>query len=280
MTQWHPLFAKLLRPVVEEYFDVQINVPVGDLPRQADLVLLRRTSTGALPFQGLWRELTTWNILEFKGPSVSARVTDLDLLLELGLGVHRRLNEERVKHKNRPLPRREVSFWYLANHLGRRFLNEAAKLVGALETSGPGIWCCRNIGRAVFLVSARDLPVEPESLPLHVLSKESREQELAMARLVLGQPLLWRHYGQVLTSLHPSMIEEIQAMVRTKSKEFKFHVEPLVELMGMPELIKQMGVKRVIDEVGIKRVIDEVGLDAVLATLSPAQRRELKRKLQ
>ena len=70
---------------------------VGDAPRQADIVLLRRTSAGAPPFTGLWRWLTGWNVLEFKGPTVSARVDDLDALVELGLGVHRHLNEEQAK---------------------------------------------------------------------------------------------------------------------------------------------------------------------------------------
>lgn len=35
MKQWHPLFAKLLRPLVESHFDVQTDLPVGDVPRQA-----------------------------------------------------------------------------------------------------------------------------------------------------------------------------------------------------------------------------------------------------
>ena len=51
--QWHPLFARLLRPHLEGYYELQTAVPVGDLPRQADIVLLRRTGTGALPFRGL-----------------------------------------------------------------------------------------------------------------------------------------------------------------------------------------------------------------------------------
>jgi hypothetical protein len=82
--QWHPKFADLLRPLVEQYYDVQTNVPVGDVPRAADLVLLRRKKD-APPFRGLWRHLRTWNVIEYKGPSVSARIDDIDLLVELGL---------------------------------------------------------------------------------------------------------------------------------------------------------------------------------------------------
>jgi len=60
-TQWHPLFAELLRPMLQDYYDVQTNFPVGDVPRQADIVVLRRTSAEPLPFRGLWRHLTPWN---------------------------------------------------------------------------------------------------------------------------------------------------------------------------------------------------------------------------
>jgi hypothetical protein len=110
MQPWHPLFAQLLRPVLEGYYEVQTNVPVGDAPREADLVLLRRTSTGSLPFCGLWKALTTWNVLEFKGPTVSPRLRDLDRMVELGLGIDRRLNDERRKQRQPPLAPQEVSF--------------------------------------------------------------------------------------------------------------------------------------------------------------------------
>jgi hypothetical protein len=45
--QWHPLFALLLRPLLQDYYDVQTDVPVGDLPRQADILPLRRTASTA-----------------------------------------------------------------------------------------------------------------------------------------------------------------------------------------------------------------------------------------
>src|SRR6516164_2757100 len=119
-TQWHPIFANLLRPLVEQYYEVRTNLPVGDLPRLADIVLLRRL-LATPPFTGLWRWLTLWNILEFKGPTASARVADLDNLVELALGIHRNLNEEQRRRRQPLVPRHDVSLWYVANHLGRRF---------------------------------------------------------------------------------------------------------------------------------------------------------------
>src|SRR5262245_12003705 len=97
--QWHPVFAELLRPLVESHFEVSTNAPVGDAPRLADVLLLQRKRGGTLPFTGLWRDLTPWNVLEFKGPTVSPRDEDLEDLIEVGLGIHRRLNEERQTQK-------------------------------------------------------------------------------------------------------------------------------------------------------------------------------------
>ena len=55
--QWHPVFAELLRPLVESHYQMDTNFSVGDVPRQADFVLLRRTRAGQLPVAGLWRNL-------------------------------------------------------------------------------------------------------------------------------------------------------------------------------------------------------------------------------
>src|SRR3954467_6134164 len=69
MIQWHPLFAQLLRPLLEGYYAVETNVPVGDVPRAPDIVLVRRPSGEPPPFKGLWKDLTPWNVFEYKGPT-------------------------------------------------------------------------------------------------------------------------------------------------------------------------------------------------------------------
>src|SRR5438093_772128 len=116
--QWHPLFTRLLRPHVEPYYEVRTKVPVGDMPREADLMLLHRKESGAPPFQGLWKWLTPWNMLEYKGRKVAARAHHLPLLAELGLGIARRLNNESRREGRQACLREQVSFWYLANRLG------------------------------------------------------------------------------------------------------------------------------------------------------------------
>jgi hypothetical protein len=278
--QWHPVFAQLLRPLVEKHFDVQTNVPVGDAPRQADVVLLRRTSAGRLPFQGLWRDLTTWNVLEFKGPTVAARPGHLDRLVELGLGIHRRLNEEREKQNKSPLPRGAVSFWYLANRLGRRFLDDCRDVAGDVEPHGQGVWRCEVLRRVVFLVSGTELPVDRDSLPLHVIGQGSLEAEREAVDVLAGEPALWEAYSGWLATLHSHLWEEVRAMAKTTGKRSGIQLKPVIEMVGVKEVINQIGVDRVVQEIGLKRVIDEVGIPQIFSSLTPAQRKELKKLLQ
>ena len=277
---------------------MQTTLPVGDAPREADFVLLRRTASALPPFRGLWRHLSTWNIMEFKGPTVSARRGDVELLIELGLGIDRRLQAERIKQGQRRLGPEEVSFWYLANRLGQRFLRAAEHKLGRLEPLGAGLRRCRLLERLVFLVSSIDLPVEADSLPLHVVGREPLATERQVARLVLEQPDLQQLYGGWLASLHPTAWKEIEAMARTAGKRLTFDIRPAIESLGLDRVIEQVGIDRVIEQVGLDRVIEQVGLDRVieqvgdkewirrrgldrlLASLSPAQRRELKRRLQ
>jgi hypothetical protein len=271
MIQWHPIFALLLRPLLEDYYEVRTDVPVGDRPRAADIVLLRQTAAGAPPFTGLWRWLTAWNILEFKGPTVSARLDDLDRLLELGLGIHRHLNKEASKRRQPRVGRADVSLWYLANHLGRRFLRAAEELLGPLESLGVGLWRVEVLHRRLVLVSGRKVPVDRDSLPVHLLTIEPEEQQQAVVQ-VLGQSRdLWPAYSGWLASAHPALAKEVAGMGRAKTGKSFFDFRAVIEHLGWQEVIRQTG---------LKSLLDEVGLDQLVAQLSPQQRRELQRLLQ
>jgi hypothetical protein len=288
MTQWHPIFAQLLRPAVEAYYEVETTFPVGDAPREADFVLLRRMTDTPPPCRGLWRNLTPWNVLEFKGPTVSPRRGHIESLIELGLGIDRQLRTRRAAPPRRLAPQ-EMSFWYLANRLGRRFMTEAERSLGDLAPLGAGLWRSEVLGRLVFLVSSIDLPVEEDSLPLHIVGQEPLATERRVARLVVEEPKLQQRYGGWMASLHPGAWKEIDAMVRKTGKGLTIDLRPAIQLMGLGHVIEQVGTKQVIEQIGAKqfieeigsrRVIEEIGLEDLLANLSPAERRELKRRLQ
>jgi hypothetical protein len=208
------------------------------------------------------------------------RDEDLDLLVELGLGIHRRLNEERARQGRPVLGPEEVSFWYLAHRLGRRLLGAWGRRLPGLQSHGPGVWRCRLLGRPIFLVSGGDLPVEEASLPLHLVARESGETGQAVARLVAGHAELWDRYSGWLASLHPAAFEEVKNMAKGTRGQLRLDLTPVIETMGMDWLIEQVGAKQVIEHLGAKRVIRELGgVEGLLAELTPDQRRQLRRLL-
>jgi hypothetical protein len=277
--QWHPLFAKILRPIVEGHYDVQTNLPVGDAPRSADIVLLRRTSDRPPPFRSLLHHLTTWNILEFKGRSVSPRIRDLDLLIELGLGVDRRLNEERTRQRQPPLAASEVSFWYLANHLGRRFLREARELLGGIESVSPGVWRSQLVRRSLFLVDGRTVPVDRESVALHLVGEESQEIDRALAQVIVEEPGFWERYGPLLKVLHPSVWKEAIRMARSRGKGPVLDLRPLIEEVGLDKLAEQIEVRALMETIGPRKVLKEMGAKWFFSQLSAKERQELLKEL-
>jgi hypothetical protein len=104
------------------------------------------------------------------------------------------------------------------------------------------------------------------------------------------QPELQQRYGGWMASLHSSAWKEIEAMVRKAGKGYlKIDLEPAIDAMGVDRIIETLGVKRVIEGIGAdrliealgsKRFIEELGLEDLLANVSPADRRELKKRLQ
>ncbi len=318
MIQWHPLFAQLLRYLVEDYYAVETNVPVGDLPREADILLVRRTTETPPPFQGIWRHLTPWNVLEFKGPSDDPALRDLDLLVEVGLGIDRRLNEQHAREKLALLERADVSFWYLANHLGRRFLAEAQELFGDCTALSEGLWRCYNMRHPVFLVSRDTLPVEPDTVPLHLVCQESEQVTLQLAQVVLQQPGWWQRFSSYLLMFHPHLKQEIERMAQQSGVADEVDLRPLfkaigpteaikqvvqavgppealkqlIQAVGLPEALKQLiqavglpeALKQLIQAVGLpealKQLIEATSVEALLANLTPEQLAELKQRLQ
>jgi hypothetical protein len=266
MTQWHPIFDHLLRAALQEFYEVQTNVPVGDLPREADIVLVRRAAKAKPPFRSLWKHLSRWNVLEFKSRSESARVNDIDLLVEVGLGIHRRLQEQEPKAK---IGRADVSFWYLANHLGKRFLRDVIELTGDLESVSHGLRRGQILGRPLWLVSNRDVPIDGESAPVRMVSEQTDDETRELANVLVARSDLWQAYAPMLGMLHPEMLKEFATMAAKHGRgdiNWPLFLEKLSEEIGPKEVIK--------------KVIGQVSLDDLLAMMTPEQQREFARRVE
>jgi len=68
-----------------------------------------------------------------------------------------------------------------ANHLGRRFLAAAERLSGPLEVLSEGVWANKCLQRPLLLVSNRQVPVDRESLPVHLLTVEGLPHQREVA---------------------------------------------------------------------------------------------------
>jgi hypothetical protein len=223
------------------------------------------------------------------------------------MGIDRHLNEERASQGLAAVPPAEVSFWYVVNRLGQRFLRDAQQRLGPLTACGPGLWRCELLQRLIFLVTSSELPVDRDNLPLHVLAREPAATEREVARLVVNQPALVELYGSLLAVLHRHTWKEVVAMVRGTRKRPKIDMEPLVDYWGLDQIIESLGFKRiikhcsaervilelgswriieklnpewVIEKLDPKKVIKHLGVDQFLSRLTPAQRRAIKQCLQ
>jgi hypothetical protein len=316
MRQWHPLLAYFLRMLLEGCYEVLTNFAVGDVPREADVVVLKRLALRGPQFRHLWKWLTTWNILEFKGPTVRPRASHLDLLLELGLGVARRLNEQRAKHKLRPFPSEQISWWYVARKLPRSLLAKWEQRVGRLTEVEAGLWRGTVCGYPLYLVSSIETPLDKESLPLHLLGARQAQEKAVLAQYILGHTEVYRQYAPWMFTLHTRVWQKEQSMIgrvvddnleidwRPVVEEFGLEVfirqvgldkfikeaglakvieeaglAKVIEEVGLAKVIEEVGLAKVIEEVGLAKVIDEIGVDKLLDSLSPEQLAKLRERL-
>ena len=129
------------------------------------------------------------------------------------------------------------------------------------------------LGRLIFMVSGEQLPVEVDSLPFHILEPASADTELAMARLLIGQPNLAPLLGDWVLNLHPALLRELTKMARTKQLHPK--IKPLVEFLGIDEVAKQLSQDKDIQDVDKEYLVRRI-----LAGISPTRRKAFRKSLR
>jgi hypothetical protein len=180
----------------------------------------------------------------------------------------------------------------VAPTLGQTFLGQAqARTFFTCEAEG--LWRGYLWGHPVWLVSAHDLPVEADTVPLHLLDMDP-PAPAAVGALVLQNEELQRHFATWLVALQPLLWEEMRHMAETGApgsglinweavsrvvnldEAVRFlppehviqvvGVQRAIEVIGLPRVIEAVGLPRVIEAVGLPRVIEAVGLRHLLET--------------
>jgi hypothetical protein len=171
----------------------------------------------------------------------------------------------------------EVSFWYLVNHLGARLLADAPRYLPDLREVTAGLWRASVFTHPLFLVSTQELPVEHDSLPLHVLAGVPKAQHGIVTAALKAEPALWPNYGPWLSLREPAIWQEVFLMAS------QHQAPPVLDFRPLADYLKQTGdlesMKSLIEAVGVKQAVEAVGLEQLCAGLSPEQRQELLRRL-
>lgn len=270
--QWHPVFVNVLGLLLEEYYKIEPEAPVSDLPRRGDVLILRRKDTASPPFVGLWSRLTEWNVVEFKGPTDEPEAKDLELLMHVGTGLTYRLNEERVAQEQEELASRHVSIWYLAPQLGKTFLGAAQSRTAFTYETG-GLWRGWSWGHPLYLVAYQDTVVEVDTIPLRLLDRPA-PAPLALGELVASRQDLLERFARWFVSLQPDLWKEIQRMTQAMPNIIDWErvsqvtdVRPIIKILPPTEVIQYLGVEQAIEAIGAEKVLATIGRGRVIELL-------------
>jgi hypothetical protein len=125
---WHPYFADMLRRHCGQALDVHETVSLGDLPLEADMLLIRRDPALVLPYP--YHFLGQHTLVEYKSPDDTADQAALVQLESYGL-----LWLQRAKQ----IHRKDLTLWLVASRVANNVsVAGGAELVRTVAL-GPGV---------------------------------------------------------------------------------------------------------------------------------------------
>jgi hypothetical protein len=142
-------------------------------------------------------------------------------------------------------------------------------------------------------VSAHDLPVEADTVPLHLLDIDP-PAPAAVGALVLQNEELQRHFATWLVALQPLLWKEMQHMAETgapgsgiidwEAVSRVVNLDEAVRFLPPEHVMQVLGIQRAIEAVGLPRVIEALGpeklLQELLKRLPPEKVEEMLRRQQ
>lgn len=138
-TWWHPLLARLLAWLLEDGYEVQPEVPVGAMPLQIDVLLVRRESGEVSPWAQhdlpeLLPCLRRRTLIEFKGPTDALEAGDWELLMAYAFLY--------LQQETAALTNEELSLVFLAPVITEPFRQRLAlrRLSLEAEVGEPGVY--------------------------------------------------------------------------------------------------------------------------------------------
>jgi hypothetical protein len=215
---WHPFLVQMLRLMYSDRLIIRDKLPLGDLPLEADLLLVRRDPAILLPYplQFLGRQ----TLVEYKSPDDTADQAALEQLEIYGMLYCRRQGLAR---------RDDLTLWLMASQIAENVSQSGRSEVVGMHSVGPGVRHGMLDSFPTYLIDLQEVPFTPETIPLHMVA--SGRQERALVEYIVA------HYQH-----HPSELDLVQHL----------HIVAFMEVLMLHGLTpEQIG----IDEEALFRLI-------------------------
>ena len=242
---WHPFLAELLRQTYSDRLIIEEEVALGDMPLRADLLLIRRDPTVALPFP--FGFLGAQTLVEYKSPDDAATQADLVQLETYGLLYAQR---EGI------VARRDLTLWLLASHFRARVSRREGAYLAGVQELGRGVTQGTVDGFPTFFLDLTHLPLEPAALPLLMVAKGPRER--ALVEFLVDHFQEYPQYVRFLQELHIQTLREVLRMKQLSPEQIGIDYRALLDLIGEERAIDLIGEERAIDLIGEERLLEDL----------------------
>jgi hypothetical protein len=223
---WHPYLAQLMRLSYDDKLSIEEEVPLGEMPLRLDILLCPRVLAPELPFPFCY--LGGQTIAEYKGPDDTGEHSDL-VQLEIYALMYQRRKEL--------WQRREITLWLLASAFDEEMSLPNGAHIKNEHQIGEGVLSGTLDGFPIFLIDLNEIPLNDDTLPLVLVSKGKREQELVEYMIEHHQRL--GKYMPYLVWLHSEKFEEVLEMRELTLEEIGVDLDRVIRLLGGEEKVLQ-----------------------------------------
>ena len=242
---WHPFLAQMLRLSYADQLIVQEQVSLGDLPLQADLLLIRRDPAVALPYP--FEFLGARTLVEYKSPDDTADQAALEQLEIYGLLYVRREGLAQ---------RRDLTLWLMATTIAANVSQPGRTELTGMHEVGPGVRHGLLDGFPTYLVDLPAVPFSPDTIPLHMVA--AGRQERPLVEYILEHYKQYPHQLDLLPSLHGFALLEMLMMHNLTPEQIGIDYDALSKILRPELYLKNHNPETVLDELAKRYGMDKI----------------------
>jgi hypothetical protein len=242
---WHPFLAQMLRLSYADRLLVQEQISLGDMPLQADLLVIRRDPNVSLPYP--LEFLGPRTLVEFKSPDDTADQAALEQLDIYGLLYVRREGLPR---------RRDLTLWLMATNIAANVSQPGRTELTGVQDVGPGVRRGTLDGFPTFLLDLQAVPFSPNTIPLHMVA--GGRQERALVEYLIEHYKQYPHQLDLLASLHGFALMEALIMHNLTPEQIGIDYDALSKIIPPEQFLKHHSLEAILDEWAKQHGVEKV----------------------